>query len=52
MVSRRNFLGSVSAASVACFVKDSLALPAAFHTYTGNGIVFGMRQKQPNLRLF
>ena len=32
MVSRRNFLGSVSAASMACFVKDSLALPAAFHS--------------------
>jgi putative alpha-1,2-mannosidase len=33
MVSRRNFLGSVSAASVACFVKDSLALPAAFRSF-------------------
>jgi predicted alpha-1,2-mannosidase len=31
MVSRRNFLGSISAASMACFVKDSLALPHAFH---------------------
>src|SRR5258708_14841614 len=31
MVSRRNFLGSISAASMACFVKDSLALPPAFH---------------------
>src|SRR5258707_13045171 len=31
MVSRRNFLSSVSAASMACFVKDSLALPPAFH---------------------
>jgi predicted alpha-1,2-mannosidase len=32
MVSRRNFLGGVSAASMACLVKDSLALPAAFHS--------------------
>src|SRR6202043_362980 len=32
MVSRRNFLGSISAASMACFVKDSLALPVAFHS--------------------
>ena len=31
MVSRRNFLGSISAASAACFVKESLALPPAFH---------------------
>jgi predicted alpha-1,2-mannosidase len=31
MVSRRNFLGGVSAASMACFVKESLALPA-FHS--------------------
>src|SRR5258707_13391678 len=29
MVSRRDFLGNISAASIACFVKDSLALPAA-----------------------
>ena len=31
MVSRRNFLGGVSAASVTCLVKDSLALPV-FHS--------------------
>src|SRR5258707_10270969 len=31
MVSRRDFLGNISAASMACFVKDSLALPPAFH---------------------
>ena len=36
MVSRRNFLGSISAASMACFVKDSLALPPAFHYLTSN----------------
>src|ERR1700761_3385605 len=29
MVSRRDFLGSVSAASLSCFVKDSLAFPAS-----------------------
>lgn len=34
MVSRRNFLGGVSAASVTCLVKDSLALPA-FHSLLG-----------------
>jgi predicted alpha-1,2-mannosidase len=32
MVSRRNFLGSASAATVTCFVKESLALPATFHS--------------------
>ena len=32
MVSRRNFLGSMSAASMACFVKESLALPVALHS--------------------
>jgi predicted alpha-1,2-mannosidase len=40
MVSRRYFLGGVSAASMACFVKD--ALPATFHSLlsasSGNGI--------------
>jgi predicted alpha-1,2-mannosidase len=30
MISRRNFLGGVSATSVACLVKDALALPAVF----------------------
>ncbi len=39
MVSRRNFLGGVSAASMGCFVKD--ALPATFHSLlsasSGNG---------------
>ena len=31
MVSRRDFLGGVSAASLACFVKETVALPAVFH---------------------
>jgi predicted alpha-1,2-mannosidase len=35
MVSRRNFLGGVSAASVACFVKDALALPASLQPFIG-----------------
>src|SRR5258708_1226799 len=35
MVSRRNFLGGVSAASVACFVKDALALLASIKAFIG-----------------
>jgi putative alpha-1,2-mannosidase len=34
MVSRRNFLGGVSAASMTCLVKESLALPS-FHSLLG-----------------
>ena len=41
MVSRRNFLGSVSAASLACFVKDSLALPSVFHPWVDAPSDFG-----------
>ena len=35
MVSRRNFLGGVSAASMACFVRDALALPASLQPFSG-----------------
>jgi len=35
MVSRRNFLGGVSAASMACFVRDALALPASLQPFLG-----------------
>jgi len=33
MVSRRNFLGGMSAASMACFVKDALALPTSLQPF-------------------
>ena len=33
MVSRRNFLGGASAASVACLVRDTFALPASFNPF-------------------
>src|SRR5580692_5800020 len=33
MVSRRNFLGGVSAASLACVVREAFGLPSSFHPF-------------------
>jgi predicted alpha-1,2-mannosidase len=39
MVSRRNFLGGASAATLACVVRDVFGLPASFHPFLGASVV-------------
>src|SRR5450755_3193088 len=41
MVSRRNFLGGASAASLACLVHDAFGLPASFNPFLPNAPVAG-----------